>query len=516
MALWPRMLEEAVPVDHPVRLLDELIESDAFASTFKEWANGYVLVEGQPPYHPKDLTKLYIYGLLNRIRSSRQLEAACYNRVDVIWLMSGQAPDHSTIAGFVTQHKKRLREFFRTVLQVGIRARLVSLNHACVDGSKIEAQAGRGSVKTEETIRKELHEVDEKIAQLEAQWENNEKQETNMFGDSTPCAPDGQGDPKKRLAKVKEQQKRMREALKSIERRQEEAGREKPRPIASVTDPDSRVMPGKSGPSRPNYNVQIAVETQSGMIVAADVNDQPDDCGSLTPMVRQTEENCGQKPKEVSADSAYNSGKELRALEEEGVKSYVPDRKTSGKAMTPQQAQAVEATHSGEPISEEQWAALPKDKAGIVKPVAFGYDAEGDQYRCPMGQALPYQRRVSGGGRHGSRKARLYGGCPACAGCPRASGCYKAPAKGRTILRDEFEPYRERARQRISSADGRQKYKLRSQTVEPKFGYIKSGLGIRRFLRRGIERVKTEWIVICTAVNVGILLRNWKGVCQVI
>src|SRR5208283_5057538 len=107
-----------------------------------------------------------------------------------------------------------------------------------------------------------------------------------------------------------------------------------PRAIAVVSDPDSRVMPGKGGPSRPNYNVQIAVETQSGMIVAADVHDQPDDCGSLTPMVRQTEENCGQKPKEVSADSGYNSGEELKELEEQGVESYIPDRKTSGKAMT--------------------------------------------------------------------------------------------------------------------------------------------------------------------------------------
>lgn len=308
----------------------------------------------------------------------------------------------------------------------------------------------------------------------------------------------------------------MREALKSIQRRQEEAGREKPRRIAAVSDPDSRVMPGKGEPSRPNYNVQIAVETQSGMIVAADVTDHPDDCGSLTPMVAQTDQNCGQKPKEVSADSAYNSGKELRALEEEGVDSYIPDRKTSGKPLTPQQAQAVEAAHSGEPISEEQWAALPTDKAGMVKPVAFRYDAEADQYRCPMGQALAYQKTLSARGRHGSRKARLYGGCAACTGCAMAKRCCKNSSQGRTIQRDEFEAYRERARQRISSAEGRKKYKLRSQTVEPKFGYIKSGLGIRRFLRRGIERVKTEWIVICTAVNVGILLRNWKRVAQVI
>jgi transposase len=104
--LWSHQLEDAIPADHPVRLFDELLHSAAFAKTFAEWEGQYDLQEGQPPYHPRDLAGLYLYGMLHRLRSSRQLESACYNRLDVIWLLSGQTPDHSTIAAFVTNHGK--------------------------------------------------------------------------------------------------------------------------------------------------------------------------------------------------------------------------------------------------------------------------------------------------------------------------------------------------------------------------------------------------------------------------
>jgi transposase len=153
MVLWSQRLEEAIPLDHPVRLFDELLHSAAFARTFAAWERHYDLREGQPPYHPRDLAALYLYGMLNRKRSSRQLESACYNQLDVIWLLSGQTPDHSTIAAFVSAHGKMLERLFRDVLAVGIRAGLVRLEHVAVDGSKVEADAGRDSVRSEEKIR---------------------------------------------------------------------------------------------------------------------------------------------------------------------------------------------------------------------------------------------------------------------------------------------------------------------------------------------------------------------------
>jgi len=125
LVLWEHRLEDALPADHQVRHLDVLLGSEAFAATFREMEGAYVLNRGQPPYHPRDLAGLYLYGMLHRIRSSRQLEAACYSRLDVIWLMQGQSPDHSTIADFVGRHGKTLRKFFKDTLEVLIGAELV-------------------------------------------------------------------------------------------------------------------------------------------------------------------------------------------------------------------------------------------------------------------------------------------------------------------------------------------------------------------------------------------------------
>ena len=144
LALWSQRLDDALPPDHPVRQVDYLLHTDAFRETFREWEESYVLLEGKPPYHPRYLAGLYLYGMMNRLRSSRQLEAAGYNRLDVIWLLSGQTPDHATIAGFVSRHARSLRNLFRDVLKVSIRAGLVKLEHVAIDGTKIEADAGQG------------------------------------------------------------------------------------------------------------------------------------------------------------------------------------------------------------------------------------------------------------------------------------------------------------------------------------------------------------------------------------
>ena len=147
LVLWERRLEDAIPSDHPVRHLDYLLRSGAFAETFAEMKREYVLNMGKPPYHPRVLAGLYFYGMLERIRSSRKLEKACYSRLDVIWLMEGQTPDHSTIADFISKHGKQLRKLFRDVLEVMQRAGLVTLDHVAIDGTKIEADAGKSSVR---------------------------------------------------------------------------------------------------------------------------------------------------------------------------------------------------------------------------------------------------------------------------------------------------------------------------------------------------------------------------------
>ena len=521
IVLWAHRLDDAIPLDHPVRHFDYLLRSEAFAETFTEWQRRYVLVEGKPPYPPRYLAGLYLYGMMNRIRSSRQLEAACYNRLDVIWLMDGQHPDHSTIAGFVKAHREPLRALFRDTVRVGIRAKLIALDHISVDGTKIEADAGRKSVRSEAKIASWLAHVDDKIAALEAEWTKNESQEASLFGETTPWKPPKASSPAQQVAALKQQQARLTQALKEIERRRDQAGAgPPPKAIASTTDPDSRSMKDKEGRGKPNFNGQLAVDEQTSMIVGSEVNDAPDDSGQLTPMVEQTTETCGQAPEAVSADSAYNTGPELAAMEERGITSYLPEsgENSKGKAASKETRQAVEAVRQGKTLTEAQWAVLPRDRTGRLSKTAFVYDASANTYRCPAGETLFHIGTTRDTKGWGVRQRDRYGHCSACATCPYASSCSMNmnPAKGRTITRDQYEEHRERQRVRMASDAGRQCYRRRRETVEPRIGEIKHVYGVRRFLRRGLDAVRTEWSMVCTAVNLGILLRHWEEVARVL
>jgi len=519
MVLWSHRLDDAIPPDHPVRQFEYLLRADAFSETFAAWEREYVLAEGKPPYHPRDLSGVYLYGMMNRIRSSRQLEASCYNRLDVIWLMQGQCPDHSTISGFVKDHGPRLRRLFRDVVQVALRAGLVKLDHVAIDGTKVEADAGKGSVRSEKSISASLQRVEEQLSGLEQEWAANEARESHLFGEHVPWAPAGSRSDRERLAELKRQQARLEEALAGIERRRHENPSGKPpKPIASTTDPESRVMPDKEGKSKPNYNPQVGVDASKGVIVSADVTDAADDAGQLTPELAQVASNCDRLPAEASADSNYNTGPELEQLERWGVTGLLPDSGQRSEVPDPESpsARAVSAAQSGETLSDEQWSALPKDREGRITKAAFRYDAEADVYHCPMGHTLTFLRNSQDRKKWGTAIRAQYGSCCACATCPRASMCCRDPGRGRTISRDQYEPCRERLRARMAGEVGRRHYRLRRQTVEPRIGLIKHGLGLRRFLRRGLAAAKTEWMLACTAVNVGILLRNWDVVQAVL
>ena len=519
MVLWEHRLEDAVPKDHQVRHLDLLLGSAAFSETFGEMERSYHLNFGKPPYHPRDLSALYLYGMLHRLRSSRQLEDACYSRLDVIWLMQGQTPDHSTIADFVCTHGKALRRLFRDALRVLLEANLVKLSHVAVDGSKVEADAGKGSVRGEEKIRSWQSHLDEQIAALEQEWVENERRESSLFGGNNPWTTPATKNAKRALAQLQRKQEKLKQALAQLERRQAAHVGGKPlKRIASTTDPDSRSMKDKEGRSKPNYNTQVAVDDTCGAIVASDVNDETDDSGQLTPMVEQVIDNCVTSPSSVSADSQYNTGSDLAAMEAKQIDCYLPDAGQNSKAAPSSEAaaEALSQVREGRALSESQWAALPRNNNKLLDRSTFVYDAAKDEYRCPAGRSLVFLRMSQDKKKWGTARRRQYGGCAACARCAHANLCCKNPEKGRLVSRDQYEDHRERLRRRMATEAGREIYKRRKHTVEPRIGHVKHNMGVRRFLRRGIEKAKTEWSMVCTAVNVGIALRHWDEVAPVL
>jgi transposase len=517
LILFYPTLEDALPQDHPVRVLEFLLRQEPFASTFREMEKAYALDVGRPPFHPRYLTGLYLYGMMNGIRSSRKLEAACWNRLDVRWLMEGQQPDHDTISVFVTTHQKALKRLFRDTVSVSRRAGLIKLKHESVDGTKVEADAGKGSVRKEEALREWQKKLEEEVAALESEWQRNEEQERGLYGPEVPWAPAGAGTESERLERMGRQRGRVVAALAAMERRKSESeasGSEEAKGIVSMTDPESRVMRDKEGRRKPNYNAQIAVDAEAGVITAADVNDNPSDSGQMSVMLKQVQENCGDLPAEVSADSQYNTGSELKTVEEMKVASYLPESGQRSEVEDPASAssQALAAAGSGQVLSEEQWGALPKDHEGRITHRAFRYDGSKDVHVCPMGQELVFVRTSRDRRKSGVVHRRQYGRCAGCATCVRASMCCKDARKGRMINREEYEDYRERLRERMGTAEGRERYGLRGQTVEPRFGLIKRVLGVRRFMRRGLEAVRTEWMMVCTVLNLGVLMRNQEQV----
>ena len=194
-------------------------------------------------------------------------------------------------------------------------------------------------------------------------------------------------------------------------------------------------------------------------------------------MVEQVIQNCGDKPSAVSADSQYNTGSELAAMEEKQIDCYLPDAGQNSEAASSPEAtqEAIARVHEGQALSESQWAALPRNNKKFFDRSAFAYDKKKDEYRCPAGQVLVFLRVKKDKKKWGTAERKQYGGCPSCAGCAHAKSCCKDPDKGRCLSHDQYEDHRERLRQRMGTDEGREIYKRRKCIVEPRLGSLGSG-----------------------------------------
>jgi transposase len=510
--LFQTTLDDAIPQDHGVRLFDELLRSKVFAPTFRQMEAAYHLRDGRPPYLPIYLAALYVYGMMNRIRSSRQLELACHNRIDFMWLMDGQTPDHSSISNFVNKHRAFLKDLFRATVRLSVDVGLVKLGQLVVDGTKVEADASCESVRRRQTIESELAEIEQKAAAIEKEWAENERRESGLFGEETPWVGGKTKDKERAKRVVEARRAKLHAAIENIDRRQQEvAPGRKTAEIASTTDPEARVMPDKQDQIRPGYNTQIAVDVESGIIVAESTSDDPNDIGQLPLVVAQATENMGSAPKGVVADSGYNTGADLMVMEAKNVATYMPD---AGE-RTPKSKDAIEAlevARAGGTLTEAQIALLMPKSRKLTK-LAFSYDPQTDTYRCPRGAIMRCQRTSPDPQAGGiSTRSQYVTTKEDCAGCVLASHCLSKGHRSRMITRDQYEEARERLRARMRTEEGRAIYYKRGPAVETKFAVQKHLLGVRRFMRRGLAKASTEWTLLCTALNFRALMRRWKSV----
>jgi transposase len=483
MLFYPT-LDASIGEYHPVRLLDEILQ----AQDWSAWKQEYDGRLGQPPIPPWIMAGVILYGVMRRTRSSRQLEYACGHNFDFIWLAEGRVIDHTTICKFRTKFKKPLKELFKRLGRLAMKMGLVQLVEMAFDGTRVKANASRFHTWTAERVEEALKELGIHIEQMLNEADTADAADATLWGESEPQALPPE------LADATKRQEKLREILHGLQ--ESDAARKKdgiktPAQLPKA-DTDSTVMPNKEGGYAPNYNPVVASDGVANYILECDVIPGPNEQNELLPIVDGVRETFGQKPGSVSADKLFATGSNLDSMEERKVEFYTPV-----ESPVPQEGNPAKRDDPRQPVPEKDWPNLPRNDKKKLAKCCFVYDEAAGVYYCPMGKEMPYRETKKSEG----KVLRIYG-CKGCEGCPLAKECLDPKAKrGRTISRDGHEPARARMYAKMQTEAGRTTYNRRMHIGETPFAIIKNILEVRRFLLRGLEKVRTEWRWVCTAYN---------------
>jgi len=453
--LFPAALDDYVAEDNPVRAVDVFVDGLDLDKL------GFVGVQpldtGRPGYHPGTMLKLYIYGYLNRVPSSRRLERECQRNIEMIWLTGQLAPDFKTIADFRKDNGKAIREVCREFVALCRKLDLLSAASIAIDGSKFKAVNARDKNFTEAKMKRRLERIDESIARYLSQLETADR-----YGDAVPEA---------KVERLKSKVEKLKEEIVRLNAINAEMMKSEDKQV-SLTDPDARSM-ATSGKDTGivGYNVQIAVDTQHHLIVAHEVTNIGTDRHQLTNMAEQARDEIAVETLDAVADRGYYDSEEIRTCEESGITVTLPKPLTSGAKA-----------------------------AGRFGKQDFIYLASEDVYRCPAGEKLIYRYTSEEDG----KVLRRYW-TTACSICALKARC--TTGLQRRIARWEHEAVLEKVQQRLDRDPN--KMTLRRQTAEHPFGTIKAWMGATHFLMRRLHKVATE-----TALNV--LAYNMKRVIAIL
>lgn len=449
VTLFPETLEDFVAEDNPVRVIEAFVELLDLGDL------GFARVDpkatGRPAYHPSVLLKLYIYGYLNAVQSSRRLEREAGRNVEVMWLCGRLVPDHKTIADFRKDNGPAIRRVCAQFVALCRRFGLLAAASVAIDGSKFKAVNNRDRNFTAAKMKRRVAQIEVSVARYLAQLDSADRQEpTEALALRTTRL-------KQKIAKLTEEIKRL-EALEAA--RQAALDQQ-----ISLTDPDSRSMATSGrGSGVVGYNVQAAVETNHHLIVAHDVIQSGSDRAALAPMAEKAKEALGVDTLDVVADRGYFSSEQILECSRADVTVTLPKPVTSGM----------------------------KAKGQFGKQ-DFRYLADDDVYLCPAGQRLSFvsHKRQSGG-----PDLRRYAtmGCEACALKRRCT-----TGTQRVVTRWEHEHLVEDVQRRLD--ENPQAMRQRRETVEHPFGTIKARMGATHFLMKRLKNVRTEMALSVLAYN---------------
>jgi transposase len=444
--LLPDAIDDYVTEENPVRFIDAYVEGLDLESLGV--ARAQAALTGRPAYDPRDLLKLYIYGYLNRIRSSRRLERETHRNVELIWLLRKLRPDFKTIADFRKNNTKALQALFREFVLLCKQLDLFGAELLAIDGSKFKAVNSKHKNFTKTKLEKALKDIDDKVAKYLSDLDASDREEASVHQPSSE-------ELQKKIESLQERQKRYRGFVQEITASGETQ--------LSLTDPDSRSMP-KSPKVDVGYNVQITVDGKHKLIVEQDVTNAVTDDDQLSPLAMRAKETLGVERLRVVADMGYYHGHEIKTCDEAGIDAYVPKPSTSANT-----------------------------KLGLFGKERFTYDPEKDCYRCPRGEELTLRFETTELGRH----IRYYA-TGACRSCPLKEQCTRNKG-GRRITRWVDEHILERMEERLKANPAIMQE--RKQLVEHPFGTIKHANDQGYFLMKGLKNVRAEFSLSCLAYN---------------
>jgi len=445
--LFPERLDDWISEDNPVRAVDAFVEEVNLRALGFETA--VPAATGRPAYHPATLLKIYIYGYLNRIQSSRRLERESQRNVELIWLTGRLAPDFKTIADFRRDNGPAIRKVSTQFVDLCREIGLFSESQVVIDGSKFKAVNNRDKNFTPHKLKARQQQLEQSVARYLVELDRADRDPSLV--------------PEERVEHLKEKIATVRKQMRKLKRVGEELVRA-PDQQVSLTDPDARSMATSGrGTGIVGYNVQTAVDSENHLIVAHDVVNQGHDREQLAPMAELAKEATGQKELEVLADRGYFDGEQILKCEQADITPLVP-----------------------KPLTSNALAEGRFDKRDFV------YNKKRDEYRCPVGQRAIWRFTAVEGGLTIHRYWSS-----ACPRCPIKSAC--TPSDYRRISRWEHEDVLERMQARLDRMP--QAGRLRRQTVEHTFGTLKAWMGATHFLTRTLPKVRTELSLHVLAYN---------------
>jgi transposase len=446
--LFPECLDDWIDEDNPVRVIDAFVDTLDLAELRFEGVEP--AATGRPAYHPSALLKLYVYGYLNRVQSSRRLEREAGRNVEVMWLLGRLVPDHKTVADFRKDNGRAIRKVCARFVELCREMGLLAKASVAIDGSKFKAVNNRDRNFTRAKVERRRAQLEESVARYLSQLDTADRQEpSEALATKTARL-------KEKLARLGEEMQR----LEGLEARMLAA----PDQQISLTDPDSRSMATSGrGSGVVGYNVQVAVDTEHHLIVTHEVTNVGSDRAQLARVAKEAKAALQTDTLDAVADRGYFSGEEILTCEQAGITVTLPKPMTSGA----------------------------KSEGRFGKP-DFVYLREEDVYRCPAGERLKYHyTNVENG-----LKLRRYW-TNACRTCALKGRC--TTGVQRRITRWEHEHVVEAVQRRLD--ENPQAMRQRRETVEHPFGTIKARMGATHFLMKTLPRVAAEMALHVLAYN---------------